>query len=128
MGKIPAELERFSKQSLFPRSDHIHATQRDALTLDGLLKTQFLRADDGDTMEASESADLLILNNTHATGRVLKVQRDGSDRLIVAEDTTITLGDNAGSNKVIIKDSDGNTVASIDSDGNLRIKGRVITL
>ena len=38
-------------------------------------------------------------------------------------DAIINLGDNAGANKVYVKDSDGVNVAYIDSDGNLTILG-----
>lgn len=128
IGRIPVQLEMFGKKSLFPRADHIHATQRDALTLDGLLKTQFLRSDDADSMEASAAGDLLLINNTHASGDILECQRNGSARLNVNEDFTIILGDSVGAKKVIIKDSGGNTIATIDSDGNLSIKGRMLSL
>ena len=38
----------------------------------------------------------------------------------------LQLSDAAGTDKLIIKDSDGFTVASIDSKGNLRMKGSVM--
>ena len=38
-------------------------------------------------------------------------------------DAVINLGDNAGANKVYVKDSDGADVATIDSDGNLFLLG-----
>ena len=38
---------------------------------------------------------------------------------------TIQLNDKAGSDGVIIKDSDGFIVAKLDSSGNLQLKGRI---
>ncbi len=118
-------LRRLGSSSIFPRRDHVHSTSNDAITLDGILKTQFLRSDEADVMEASVAASLLILNNTHATGVIVDMQRDGTSRLKVAEDITIRLGDKVGVNKVEIQDSDGTVVAKFDSEGNLFIKGSV---
>jgi hypothetical protein len=42
-----------------------------------------------------------------------------SNKITVGSDITITLGDSSGSNKLIIKDSGGNTVATINSDGGI---------
>jgi hypothetical protein len=48
-------------------------------------------------------------------------------RCLAASDFKIRLADNAGARKFIIQDSDGVTVASIDSDGNLVAAGLSLT-
>ncbi len=48
-----------------------------------------------------------------------------SNKITVASDIILTLGDSAGSNKVIIKDSGGNAVATINSDGSFLAYGHI---
>ena len=46
--------------------------------------------------------------------------------LLAGADITLQLGDAAGTNKVLVKDSTGATVASIDSDGNILTQGNAV--
>ncbi len=50
---------------------------------------------------------------------VADTETDFNIRLIIDDDTTITLGDTAGANKLSIENSSNTEVASIDSEGNL---------
>lgn len=43
----------------------------------------------------------------------------------IGQDVAVTLGDNAGSNKISFTDSDDIEVAAIDSDGNVTVEGNI---
>lgn len=129
LAAVGTGVPRLGRNTIFPRADHIHATTGDADTVDLLHAASFLRSDAADIMEAAASG-LLLTVNQQGSGDIARFRDDGSDLLLLEKGRSIviTLGDTSGSKRVTIKDSGANTIFSVDSDGNIRHKGRFIKI
>jgi len=79
----------------------------DEATLAGALKTPSVKAKDGNGVSLTEDS------GTYG----ITVEDDG--------DIIIKLGDDAGARKITIQDSEDNTVAEVNSDGNIKVYGTV---